>query len=359
MNKTDSIKLIEELSNAYGASGFEYDVVDVLRKYVSNYGKVAEDTLHNLYVDMNNNNGKRPVMLLDAHTDEVSFMVKAIKPNGTLDFIVLGGMVAWDIPAHKVLVRNKDGEYIPGIIASIPPHFLSEDQKNVPPKIEKMSIDIGALSREDAIENYGIRIGEPVVPAVRFSYDEKHDRMMGKAFDCRLGCACIVRTMDELKDNKDLDLDVVAGFSVQEEVGERGVQVTRNRIKPDIAIVFEGCPADDTIVEEYASQTKITQGPMLRFIDKSMITNPRYQRFALDLAEKKNIPAQGGVRTGGGTNGASILLSNNGVPTIVIGIPVRYIHTHYGIAAYADIVSGTNLATEVIKALHADSINAF
>lgn len=359
MDKKESLSLITALSDAYGASGFEYDVVNVLRKYVKDYGVVSEDSLHNLFVDRKGNTNKKPKMLLDAHTDEVSFMVKAIRDNGNLDFIVLGGIVSWDIPAHKVLVRNKDGEYIPGVIASTPPHFLSEAQRKTPPEVENMSIDIGALSRDDAINNYGIRIGEPAVPEVSFTYDEKHDRMIGKAFDCRLGCACIVKTLDELKDEKSLDIDVVAGFSVQEEVGTRGATVTSKTVKPDIAIVFEGCPADDTVVAEYASQTKIAHGPMLRFIDRNMITNPRYQRFALDLAEEKEIPAQGGVRTGGSTNGAPIHLSNNGVPVIVIGVPVRYIHTHYGIATYADVENSSKLAVEVIKALNADVISSF
>jgi putative aminopeptidase FrvX len=359
MDKAESLKLISDLSDANGASGFEYDVVSVLRKAVSGLGTVDEDSLHDLYVNFKGNSGNRPRMLLDAHTDEVSFMVKDIKPDGTLDFIVLGGIVSWDIPAHKVRVRTKDGTYIPGIISSTPPHFLSEAERKLPPDETSMSIDIGATSKEDAERNYGIRIGEPAVPDVAFWYDKSHDRMFGKAFDCRLGCACIVRTLDALKEEKNLGVDLIAGFSVQEEVGTRGATVTATKVKPDIAIVFEGCPADDTVVQPYASQTRITEGPMLRYIDKRMITNPRYQRFALDLAEERNIPVQAGVRTGGSTNGAPIHLSNNGVPTIVIGIPVRYIHTHYGIACFADVEASTDLAVALIKKLDADSIHSF
>ena len=103
----------------------------------------------------------------------------------------------------------------------------------------------------------------------------------------------------------------------------------------DLAIVFEGCPADDTFSEAYMIQTALGKGPMLRPLDKRMITHPRFQRFALDLAAELDIPVQESVRTGGSTNGAPIHLSNAGVPTIVVGIPVRYIHTHYGIATYS------------------------
>ena len=117
--------------------------------------------------------------------------------------------------------------------------------------------------------------------------------------------------------------------------GPAAPAVTANTVKPDVAIVFEGCPADDTVVEPYMIQTAIRKGPMLRHIDQRMITHPRFQRYALDMAEAKGIPVQEAVRTGGSTNGAPIHLSGQGVPCIVMGLPVRYIHSHYGIAAYS------------------------
>lgn len=98
---------------------------------------------------------------------------------------------------------------------------------------------------------------------------------------------------------------------------------------------------------------------MLRHIDKRMITNPRYQRYALELAEKLNIPVQEAVRLGGSTNGANIHLSGQGVPTIVIGIPVRYAHTHYGISAYADYENSVKLAVEILKRLDRKLIQSF
>ena len=154
-------------------------------------------------------------------------------------------------------------------------------------------------------------MGAPVVPDVTFTYDEKHDLMIGKGFDCRMGCASILHTLDNVK-GKELKVDVTAAWSVQEEMGTRGASVTCQTVKPDLAIVFEGCPADDTVVEPYMIQTAIHKGPMLRHIDARMITNPRYQRFALNLAEELGIPVQESVRTGGSTNGAPIHLSKYG-----------------------------------------------
>ena len=154
-----------------------------------------------------------------------------------------------------------------------------------------MSIDIGASSREEVLRDFRVRMAAPVVPDVTFEYQEKHDLMIGKAFDCRLGCASILRTLDNLRD-KTLNVDVTGAFAVQEEMGTRRATVTANTVKPDLAIVFEGCPADDTVAEPYMIQTAIHKGPMLRHIDARMITNPRFQRYALDLAEELGISRQ-------------------------------------------------------------------
>ncbi len=132
MGKESMIPLIREISNANGASGFEDEVLTVIRKYGKDLGEFSEDSLRNLYLRRAGNRGGRPVVQLDAHTDEVSFMVQAVKPNGTLVFIPLGGWVANNIPAHKVRVRNADGQYIPGVVASKPPHFMSEAERSAP-----------------------------------------------------------------------------------------------------------------------------------------------------------------------------------------------------------------------------------
>ena len=350
--------MIGDISNANGAPGFEDEVVKVLRGYAEGLGELKEDSLRNFYIYRKENRGGRPVVQLDAHSDEVAFMVQAIKQNGTLQIIPLGGWVTSNIPAHKVWVRNADGEYIPGIVASKPPHYMTEAERKAPLEISSLSVDVGAVSMEDAVQNYHIRIGEPIVPDVTFRYDEAHDLMVGKSFDCRLGCAQILAALKELA-GEELNVDLVGACASQEEVGTRGSVITSRVIHPDLAIVFEGCPADDTCVEPYMVQTAIKKGPMLRHIDARMITNPRYQRYALDMAAKKGIPVQDAVRSAGSTNGASIHLSGEGVPTIVIGIPVRYAHTHYGISSYADFENGVKLACEILRDMNEEKIKSF
>lgn len=358
MDKQTALRMIAEISNANGVSGFEDDVVSAILPYAEEVGETKVDRMRNIFIRRRENTGGRPVVQLDAHSDEVGFMVQAICPNGTLRIIPIGGWVSSNIPAHKVWVRNRYGKYIPGITASKPPHFMTEQERGASLDMKDITVDVGAVSREEAIEVYGIRIGEPVAPDVTFTYSEDNDLMVGKSFDCRLGCAAILKTLHELS-GQELAVDIVGACASQEEVGVRGATVTAQVIQPDVAIVFEGCPADDTCVEPYMVQTAIKRGPMLRHIDARMITAPRYQRYALDLAEELRIPVQEAVRAAGSTNGAAIHLTGRGVPTIVIGVPVRYAHTHYGISAYADFDNAVKLACEILKRMDAALIESF
>lgn len=358
MDKVNTLKMIAKLSNAFGVSGFEDQVVDLIRGYSENYGTVKEDSLRNFFINRKENTGDRPVVLLDAHSDEVGFMVQAIRPNGTLQIIPLGSWINHNIPAHKVWVRNADGEYIPGITGSKPPHYMSDSEKSSAIEIKQITVDVGATSQEEAIKEYKIRIGEPIIPCADFEYDEKHDLMIGKAFDNRLGCASIISTLHALE-GEALNVDIVAAFASQEEVGARGASVSSRVAKPDIAIVFEGAPADDTFVGGFETQTLLKKGPMLRHIDAKMITNPRFQRYALDMADRIQIPVQEAVRSAGSTNSAMIHLTNEGVPTIVIGLPVRYAHTHFGFASYFDYENGIKLACEILRAMNQNIINSF
>jgi putative aminopeptidase FrvX len=310
---------------------------------------MKEDFLRNLYISRKENKGDRPVVMLDAHSGEVGLVVHSIKPNGTLRFLMLGSWNKNALIGTKVLVRNALGEYLPGIIAAKPVHFMSAAEKETAMNdISNMVIDVGAVSYEDAVENFRIRMGEPVVPDTKFYYDEKRDLMFGKGFDCRMGCAALIEALRRLE-GKELPCDVIAVLSTQEEMGPRNSKVTVHHIHPDIAIVMEGCPADDTFTEPYAIQTALKKGPMFRHLDVSAICAPRYQRWALDLAAKKGIPVQESVRQGGGNNAASIQTALVGAPSIVAGVPVRYAHSTNCISSAFDLEATVQLVMALLE----------
>ena len=355
MNK-DTLEMIQRLADAPGASGFEDAVVEVAREYAAPLGRLEEDFLRNLYIYRKENTGNKPVLMLDAHSDEVGFIIHSIKPNGTLRFLPLGSWNKSALVGSQVLVRNALGEYIPGIIASKPVHFMSAAEKANPTlDISNMVIDIGATSYEDAVENFHVRMGEPVVPATKFYHDEARGLLFGKAFDCRIGCAAMLEALHRLE-GKELPCDVVAVLSTQEELGPRNSKVTVHHVKPDIAIVMEGCPADDTFTEPYAIQTALRKGPMFRHMDISAICAPRYQRWALDLAARKGIPVQESVREGGGNNAASIQTALVGAPAIVAGIPVRYAHATNCISTEFDFEATVQMVMALLENIDADVI---
>ena len=140
MERKALLKLAEELSNARGVSGFEDEVLAVLRRHGGHLGELSEDSLRNLYLSRRENRGGRPMVQLDAHSDEVGFMVRAVRPNGTLAFTPLGGWMPCNIPAHRVLVQTAEGDYIPGVVASKPPHFAGPGERNAVPAVEDMEI---------------------------------------------------------------------------------------------------------------------------------------------------------------------------------------------------------------------------
>ncbi len=342
-------KMIEELSNACGAPGFEENVLDVIQSHCGNLS-FQRDSMMNAYLNLDNKENKKMTVMLDGHLDEVGFMVQSIDEKGLLHFIKLGGWVDTNIPAHLVRVRNDDGDYVQGVVTSKPPHFMTEEERSKKVSFLDMQIDIGASSRDEVINDFKISVAAPVVPDVTFTFNKNNQIMMGKAFDNRLGCAAVIETLKRLQ-NEETAIHAVGALAAQEEVGTRGAQVTANRVKPDFAIVFEGSPADDVYRDQYSAQGVLHGGPQIRHRDNSYVSHQGLIRYAKKIADKNNIVCQDAVRLSGGTNAGKIHLSNEGVPTLVLGIPTRYAHTHYCYASYRDFEATVRLAVEIVKSM--------
>lgn len=352
-----TIEMIKELSNSLGAPGFEDNVLKVVN---DNRGNLSfkRDSMMNCYLNLEKNNVEKMTVMLDAHLDEVGFMVQSIDEKGMINFIPLGGWVVHNIPAHLVMIKTAEGNYVKGIVTSKPPHFMTASEKEKKIELADLQIDVGATSRDETINIFKINVGMPIVPFVEFEYNEKNGIMMGKAFDNRLGCAVVIEVLKRLE-NIDLSVNVVGALAAQEEVGTRGAEVTSNTIKPNIAIVFEGTPADDLYTNKFNMQAGLNCGPQIRYRDSSYLSHHRFISFAKKIAFENNIVCQDAVRLAGGTNAGKIHLSNEGVPTLVLGIPTRYVHTHYCYASIKDFEDTVNLAVEIIKNINNDIINEF
>lgn len=354
----NSLELIKELSEANGISGFEDDVLTVAEKFVGRTAGIQEDRLRNLFLHRRENTGKRPVVMIDGHSDEVGFMVQSITSGGLLRILPIGGWAPQTAMGQKVRVRNEDGAYLPGVLASKPPHFMSEEEKKKIVEVTDMTLDVGATSEEEIREVFRIEPGAPVVPDTGFYFVEQTGAMLGKAFDCRLGCAAVIETIHRLS-NQDLQVDLVGTLSCQEEVGLRGAQVTARTVKPQAAIIFEGTPADDYHGNAEAHQGALKKGPQIRHRDRSMISHPRFIKFAREVARENGIPFQDAVRATGGTDGGMVHLAGQGIPTIVISIPVRYVHSPYGFATLQDYNHTVEWCCNILKKLDETIIDGF
>lgn len=344
----NSVEVLRTLSEAFGPSGFEDEVRNEIRQMVEPLvDDVRVDALGNL-IATKRGSGNRTLML-DAHMDEIGFMVTWIEDGGFLRFTTIGG---WDpriVPAHAVTIRTDHGTYVRGMIGTAPPHILRPEDREKPFRIDDLFIDIGVSSPEEAAA-LGIRIGSPAV--ISYGFEQLGDDVvMGKAFDDRAGCAVVVGALEALR-NETTEITVVAAFTVQEEVGLRGAQTAAFQIDPDIAIALEGSIAADMPGVPPARQpTRQGQGPSIRIMDSGMIGMPRVIRALAETAETESIRFQYQVPAPGGTDAGVIHRSKAGVLAGVVSLPCRYIHSPYATLRLSDFEEAVRLITAFSRRL--------
>jgi endoglucanase len=319
----DSFALLEALSNAFGVSGFEDDVRQIIQTLVAPYADdVRIDALGNLIVTRKGPTGH--TLMLDAHMDEVGLMISHVEDGGFLRFATIGG---WDprvLLAHAVTVRTRSGTKIRGVIGSLPPHLSKPEERDKPVPVDQMFIDVGARSADEA-KHWGLGIGDPAV--LSYPCERLRDSwVLGKALDDRAGCAAVIRVLESLAKEK-LGLTVVCNFAVGEETGLRGARTAAYQIAPDLALAIEGTVAADVPGVPPARQpSRIGAGPALTLADTTIIVSPKVVRALERVADEHGIPYQHKRPLSGGTDAGAIHLTRGGVLTGAVSVPCRYIH---------------------------------
>ncbi len=339
------MELFRTLTELQGASGFEHDVRRFMKQELSKYSdEIVQDRLGSIFgLKKGDENGPR--VLVAGHMDEVGFMVTQITKNGMVRFQTLGGWWSQVLLAQRVQIMTDNGPII-GVVGSVPPHLLSDEQRNRPMDIKNMLIDIGADSREEA-HKIGVKPGQQIVPICPFTPMANPKKIMAKAWDNRYGCGLAIELLKELKGEK-LPNTLYSGATVQEEVGLRGAQTAANMIQPDIFYALDAGPANDASGDK-TQFGQIGKGAVLRLYDRSMVTHRGIREFILDTAETHNIPYQYFVSQGG-TDAGRVHTSNSGVPSAVIGVCARYIHTHASILHIDDYAAAKELLIQLVKA---------
>jgi len=337
--------LIKELSDAFGPAGFENEVRGIILNYIDGLvDEVKNDKIGNI-IATKNGDPKYPTILLAAHMDEVGLLITNIDENGFLRFYPLGGIDPRILYGQKVIISTHEGKKIHGFIGAKPPHILTEEEKNKAVQIQDLFIDIGASSREEA-KKMGVDIGCVAVFDAHF-VDLGNNRIMGKAFDDRIGVSILIEILNKLKDK---DYNIVAAFTTQEELGLRGARIAAWQINAEYAIVVEGTTAGDVPgVDEYLQSTCLGAGPAITIADKSIIANPIVVQLLIASAKQLEIPYQFKRAVIGGTDAGVIYLTKEGILTGVVSVPCRYIHGPYSIADINDVVNTVRLVYQTIK----------
>ena len=290
------------------------------------------------------------------HLDEVGFIVTKIDNNGFLKFTPIGGWWNQVMLSQKVTITTDEGKKIRGIIGSKPPHVLSPEERKKTIDMKEMFIDIGVKSKKEA-EQFGIEIGNMVTPYSEFETLANQKYLTAKAFDNRYGCALAIDVLQNLK-NEAIDINLVAGANVQEEVGLRGAKVAANKIKPDLAIAVDVAIAYDTPgMSGQVSDTAIGNGPVVIIMGASNIGHVGFTKHIKDVAKKHNITVQLDTTAGGGTDAGSIHVANEGTPTVSIGVALRYMHSNVSVLHTDDYKNSVALVTEIVKSLNNDVVD--
>ncbi|MFC0188623.1 M42 family metallopeptidase [Fictibacillus aquaticus] len=347
----NELALMQELTNTQGPPGFEARIQAVMKKHLSSVtDQIVKDNLGSIAGKIGENG---PKILLAGHLDEVGFMVTHITKDGFLRFIPLGGWWGHVMLAQKVQVLTEKRD-LTGVIGSKAPHILTlEERKNVL-EIDKMFIDIGATSREEA-ESFGVQVGDPIATTCPFEVLPNSKMLLARNWDNRAGCYVALKTLEQLK-QKNTPNTVYAGATVQEEVGLRGAETLANKVKPDIAFALDvGVAGDTPGMQEKEDHKSLGKGPLLGFLDRTIIAHRKLRDLVVKTAKENNIPYQVDIMTGGGTDAGKFHLSNIGVPTMVVSVPARYIHSNVSIVHRDDLDHAVKLLTAVIGKLDQDT----
>ena len=324
------IKLLEKLCNAVAVSGDEGEVRQIILAEVRPLAdEVKVDALGNVLVSRNGTESmpgkgrKRVRVMLDAHMDEVGFMLVADEGEGIFRFEPVGGLDVRQLVGKPVLVGH---EQVPGVIGARPIHLTTPEERQRKIPLDQLRIDIGPGGKA--------KLGDRATFATRFR--RVGPSIFAKAIDNRIGCAILIELLKAAPPNVDLCLS----FSVQEEIGLRGAQVAAHYFNPELAIAVDSTPANDLPTydgsENIFYNTKLGLGPAIYTFDRGTLSDPRLTRLLVSAGDAEEIPYQFRQPGGGGTDAGAIHQALAGIPTVSVSVPGRYAHTSTLVARLDD-----------------------
>ncbi|MBN2543271.1 M42 family metallopeptidase [bacterium] len=365
MDKTE--KLLKNLTETFGISGFEDDVARIMVDELKDFTEISRDGIGSL-IAMKKGKAASPKIMIAGHMDEIGFLVKGFTKSGFVKFNPIGGWWSHVVLGQRMVIKTRSGKEIHGVVGSKAPHSLSADERKKVMDIDDMFIDVGATVEDDDSkknkkdkrsfpERLGIAPGDPITPYSPFTIMGDPKVYMSKAWDDRIGVAVAIKVLQELKGVSHPNTVYGVG-TVQEEVGLRGATTSAFAVDPDVGFAIDvtlACDYPGAKDPEFGE--KIGKGPSISVMDGSLLPNPRLRDFVIETAKAKGIPFQYGALARGGTDGGRINLSKIGRPTLTVSIATRYIHAHSGILHRDDFDNLVKLLVEVVKKLDKKQLN--
>ncbi len=355
----DQVALLERLCNATGVSGDEREVRAIILEQVRSLAdEVRVDALGSVLAIRHARKDNPLRVLLDAHMDEVGFMIVADDENGLYRFVKVGGIDERTLPGKGVLVGK---EHIPGVIGAKPIHLTEPGETENKIGLDSLRIDVG-------LNGGKVKIGDRATFSTRFR--EVGPSFFAKALDNRLGCATLVEILRGAASSNALDhIELLLSWSVQEEIGLRGARVAAYALEPEAAIAVDSTPAYDLPMhseergtgptpENSAYNTRLGAGPAVYVADNATLGDPRLVRHVIRTAEEAAIPFQIRQPGGGGTDAGAIHRTRAGVPSLSISVPGRYAHTAAGLVRRADWENTIRLVWQSLARMDREVITA-
>lgn len=339
-----AIDFLEELLITPSPTGFEANGQRKWAEYTRGFAdNVEADAYGSAFAQLNAEGAKRTIML-EAHCDEIGFIVQHIDDTGFISVNKLGGSDPAIARAKRVQIHSRNG-IVTGIIGNTAVHLQDRDNQKQP-GWKDIFIDIGAENREEALQL--VQIGDPVTYADDFEF-LSDELLSGRALDNRIGGFIIAEALKRLSARKgELNVNVIAVNAVQEEIGGFGARMMSYRLMPDVAIVTDVTHATDTpgINQKEHGRVKLGQGPTLTH---GAASHPAVVKRIESVATQKEIPIQheaAGVRTGTDTD--SIYYQRTGIPSALISLPLRYMHSPVEMASMVDVESLVSLMEDTV-----------
>lgn len=344
---------IKNITEIQATAGFEYQMRDYLKDELKDkVDRIEMDGLGGVFGIKASQDDQAPRLMLAAHMDEVGFILAKIQANGLLQVRPLGGWNPNVVSSQRFSLQTDQGD-LPIVSASIPPHLLKNKSGSAGLNLEDILFDGGFTSKEEA-ESYGVKPGQAIIPDVQTIPLANGKTILGKAWDNRFGVLAIIDALEEVGDLA-LANTLIAGANVQEEVGLRGTKGSVRKFKPDCFFAVDASPAEDSSGQADANG-RLGDGVLIRIQDPGYIMPKEIKDFILDTAESHDIPYQYFVSKGG-TDAVAAHQLNDGIPSGVLGVPVRYPHTHQSLFHIDDYYAAKDLLVQLIKNFDRTTLN--